>query len=62
MNKMIKPEIELVRFDAEDVITTSADPSRIPLNHQDNPTTPTTEDPSQSQDYQNIGWNQPIHQ
>ena len=55
MNKMVKPEIELVRFDADDIITTSADLSQIPLN-KTNPTTPTT-DPSQSRDYQNIGWN-----
>ena len=62
MKKFEKPEIELVRFDAEDIITTSADRSKIPLKEGSEPTTPTTEDPSQSQDYQNIGWNQPIHQ
>ena len=57
MKSFIKPEIELIRFHAEDIITTSADPSKISLDKNDPPTVPGAEDPSQSRDYQNIGWN-----
>ena len=57
MKKFEKPEIELVRFDAEDIITTSADPNKVPLDDKGRPVVPETDDPSLSTDFHNVSWN-----
>ncbi len=40
--KMTKPELELIKFNTLDVITTSGELTKIPLNDQENPVTDDT--------------------
>ena len=62
MKKMVKPEIEFIRFNAEDVITTSGgDPSEYlftsPVPIQNNELLDDTNGKSTSKDWTGLGWN-----
>ena len=63
MKKMLKPEIEFIRFNAEDVITTSGDPSMVMYKDKNynNPLTDTT-DKSLDQGWTGLAFNQKINQ
>ena len=55
MKKMLKPEIEFIRFNAEDVITTSGEPSK--LAGFTKPAQMDNTEKSTSTDWTGLGWN-----
>ena len=59
MKKLEKPEIEFIKFDAQDVITTSGDPSKVGKDQSWNVTKAAEDDTEKSltTDYDNLAWN-----
>ena len=58
MKKLVKPEIEFVKFDMQDVITTSGGGDGSVYNFATGSTTPSTpESINENQNFVGLGWN-----